>query len=243
MAAEQDRGELSLGTPIRQWGEEEGEQPPLKQASLCPICLAERKEPPGAAPAPQETIPGLYPPPAAPLQGISFPWLKYKQTNSTKCSAPILAGIGYIQPAPSPHGPQLPPALGQRQPQLPALAAELPRESATTQPLCSLPFATPSQEDALLEPDTVDSIAIPSHFPSNSEAKGTLRTRQRNPCLEPLAAAGHLAKATSSQHGLFLHSITPTARDHFLILAFLWCSLRQSCLALFLQTDPVLSSP
>lgn len=239
MAAEQDRGELSLGTLIRQWGEEEGGQPPLKRVSLCPICLAERKEPPGAAPAPQETIPGLYPPPAAPLQGISFPWLKYKQTNSTKCSAPILAGTGYIQPTPSPHGPQLLPALGQRQPQLPALAAVLPRDSATTQPLCSLPFATPSQKDALLEPDTMDSIAIPSH----SEAKGTLRTRQRSPCLEPLAAAEHLAKATSSQHGLFLHSITPTARELFLILAFLWCSLRQSCVALLPQTGPGLSSP
>lgn len=99
VAAEQDRGALSLGTLIRQWGEEEGKQPPLKQASLCPICLAERKEPPGAAPAPQETIPSLYPPPAAPLQGISFPWLKYKQTNSTKCSAPILPCRGRIHPA------------------------------------------------------------------------------------------------------------------------------------------------
>lgn len=77
----------------------------------------------------------------------------------------------------------------------------------------------------MLEPDTMDSIAIPSHFPSDSEAKGTLRTRQISPFLEPLAAAGHLAKATSSQHGLFFDSITPTAREYLLISAFLWCSL------------------
>lgn len=239
MAAEQDRGELGLGTLIGNGGEKEGEHRPLKQASLCPICLVERKEPPGAAPAPQETIPSLYPPPpAAPLQGISFPCLKYKQTNSTKCSAPI-AGIGYIQPAPSPHGPQILPALGQRQPWLRLCSHGIQRSTAPLLPdLC---HCIPGR--ALLEPDTVASITVPSHFPSDTEAKGTLRTRQRSPCLEPLAAAGHLAKATSSQHGLFLHGITPTAGEHLLVSAFLWCSLRQSCLALLLQPGLVLSSP
>lgn len=68
---------------------------PLKQVSLRPICLAERKEPPGAVPASQGTIPGLY----TPLQGISSPRLKHKQTNSKKCLAPSsLAATGRIQP-------------------------------------------------------------------------------------------------------------------------------------------------
>lgn len=59
----------------------------------------ERKEPPGATPASQETIPSLYPPLTAPLQGISFPWLKYKQTNPVKCWAQILPRSDRMHPA------------------------------------------------------------------------------------------------------------------------------------------------
>lgn len=100
MGLEQGRDALGLRTLIRQLGREGGgKQPPLKQALLCPICLVEWKEPPGAAPASQETIPGLYPPLAAPLQGISFPQLKYKQTNSTTCSAWILPRRDRAHPA------------------------------------------------------------------------------------------------------------------------------------------------
>lgn len=78
---------------------------PLKQASLFPICLAERKEPSGATPAPQGTIPDLYPPLTAPLQGISSPQFKHKQTDCTKAPQPHSDGM---HPAHlSPLSPQL----------------------------------------------------------------------------------------------------------------------------------------
>lgn len=67
----------------------------------------ERKKPRGAGPASQETIPSLYPPLADPLQGISFPWLKYKQTNSMKCWARILPHSDRMYPA-SPEPPRSP---------------------------------------------------------------------------------------------------------------------------------------
>lgn len=106
---------------------------PLKQVSLRPICLAERKEPPGAVPASQGTIPGLY----TPLQGISSPRLKHKQTNSKKCLAPsFLAATGRIQPA-------------------------VPQGIRPPLPLCSLPFAAASQEDAGHQGLT---LQTPPHF-------------------------------------------------------------------------------
>lgn len=53
---------------------------PLKQASLCPICLAEQRRLLELIQHPGNN-PDLYPP----LQGISSPQFKYKQTDCTKC--------------------------------------------------------------------------------------------------------------------------------------------------------------
>lgn len=52
----------------------------------------------------------------------------------------------------------------------------------------------------------------------------------------------HLGDATASQHGLFLHGIALSAKEHFLTSAFLWYSVRQFRLALVLEKGSVLSS-